>query len=50
MQSAANNVSRTDLKREGWNVRLHSLMAYLSLKEGFISVLQGTSYSGDTEH
>ena len=35
--------------RERWNVRFHSLMVYLSLQEGFISVLKSTSYSRDTE-
>ena len=36
--------------REGRNLRFDSLMVYLSLQEGFLSVLKGTSYSRDTEH
>ena len=35
---------------EGRNVRSDSLMVDLSLWEGFLSVLKGTSYSRDREH
>ena len=36
--------------RDGWNVRSDSLMVDLSLWEGFLSVLKGTSYSRDRKH
>ena len=36
--------------REGWNVCLDSLMVYLPFQGGFLSGLNVTSYSRDTEH
>ena len=38
------------IDREEWSVCFDSLMVYLLMFKGFTTVLEGSSYSRDTEH